>query len=228
MPLPLDRPGRRPPSGQGSLRRLADDAGTLEVLRASTSGGRHVPDLSEATEVGTTYHAEWVPVPDRDAERVSVRRQFGNDEITRGRKLEGMWWADDGAYVVSSYARTRDGSGHPHDGQVWFLDPRAGTLTLQLRFAVADDADVEPDGPDNITVSPHGGVIIAEDGRGAVQLMGATDTGETFVLARRNVAKRGNEEFCGPVFSADGQSLFANLQGPGYTFMIRGPFDRSS
>ncbi|MFD2091521.1 alkaline phosphatase PhoX [Blastococcus deserti] len=216
------------PLGRGSLRRLADDAGTLEALRASTDDGRHVPDLSEATDVGTTYRADWVPVPDRDAEQLSVRRQFRNDQITRGRKLEGMWWADDGAYVVSSYARTRDGSVHPHDGQVWYLDPRAGTLTLQLRFGVADETDVEPDGPDNITVSPHGGVIIAEDGRGAVHLLGATVTGETFFLARRNVAEDADEEFCGPVFSADGQSLFANLQGPGYTFMIRGPFDELS
>jgi secreted PhoX family phosphatase len=212
------------PLGRGSLRRLADDAGTLEALRASTDDGRHVPDLSAATEVGTTYRAEWVPVPDRDARKQSVRRQFDDDEVTRGRKLEGMWWGDDGAYVVSSYARPDDdGSVERHDGQVWFLDPRAGTLTLELLFAATENQDDDPDGPDNITVSPFGGVIIAENGEGQVYLLGAAPGGEVYVLARSEDEGDG-EEFCGPVFAPDRSILFANLQGPGYVFAIRGPF----
>ena len=59
--LSVRRPRRRRvPLGRGSLRRLADEAGTLEALRASTEDGEHVPDLSAATEVGTTYRVDWV------------------------------------------------------------------------------------------------------------------------------------------------------------------------
>lgn len=217
-------PDEARPLGPGSLRRLADDAGTLEALRASTENGEHVADLSSATEVGTTYRAEWVEVPDRDAAKKSVRRQFADDEVTRGRKLEGMWWGDDGAYVVSSYARPEDdGSAQRHDGQVWFLDPRAGTLTLELLFGATENQDADPDGPDNITVSPFGGVIIAENGEGQVHLLGATPSGEVYFLARSE-DEDDDEEFCGPVFSPDKRVLFANLQGPGYVFAIRGPF----
>ena len=43
----------------------------------------------------------------------------------------------------------RDESLVPHDGQVWFLDPKAGTLTLRLRFGRGED---DVDGPDNISV----------------------------------------------------------------------------
>jgi secreted PhoX family phosphatase len=43
-----------------------------------------------------------------------------------------------------------------------------------------------------------------------------------FVLARNEL--KGTAEFCGPVFSPDKRTLFANLQGPGYTFAIQGPF----
>jgi uncharacterized protein len=212
------------PLRRGSLRRLDDDAGTLEALRASTEDGEHVPDLSAATEIGTTYRVEWVEVPDRDAREKSVRRQFEDDEVTRGRKLEGMWWGDDGAYVVSSYARPDDdGSAERHDGQVWFLDPRAGTLTLELLFAATEDQNADPDGPDNITVSPFGGVIIAENGEGKVYLLGATPDGEIYFLARSE-HEDDKEEFCGPVFAPDKSILFANLQGPGYVFAIRGPF----
>jgi secreted PhoX family phosphatase len=210
------------PLGKGVLRNLVDDAGTLEALRA-TSGGRHVPDLSMATEIGTTYQVDWVTVPDRDAHRASVRRQFTDDEVTRGRKLEGMWWGDGGVYVVSSFARADDGDMVTHDGQVWFLDPRAGTLTLRLRFAPTPDDEVDPDGPDNITVSPFGGVMIAEDGDGRPHLLGATQDGELFLMARSET-QDADSEFCGPVFSPDQRTLFANLQRPGYVFAIQGPF----
>lgn len=214
------------PLGKGSLRRLADDAGILEALRATTEDGRHVADLSEATEVGTTYRADWVPVPDRDAGSRSVRRQFDDGEVTRGRKLEGAWWGDGGAYFVSSYSRPEeDGTAERHDGQVWFLDVRAGTVRLELLFAATEDQDGDPDGPDNITVSPFGGVIIAENGEGSVHLLGAAPSGELYFLARsEREDEDDHEEFCGPVFSPDGKLLFANLQGPGYVFAISGPF----
>ena len=47
-------PRRALPLRGGSLQRLAADAGTLEALRAFTQDGEFVPDLSVATEPGTT------------------------------------------------------------------------------------------------------------------------------------------------------------------------------
>ena len=214
------------PLRRGSLRRLADDAGRLEALKAFTRHGEFVPDLSVATKPGTKYRTSWVPVPDRDATTLSVRKQFGPGEITRSRKLEGMWWADDGAYFVASFARTSDGSAAQHDGQIWFIDPRRQTIELKLHFAYTpDDQDSDPDGPDNITVSAFGGVIIAEDGDGVQHLVGATERGETFFFARNDDAVE-NSEFAGPNFSSDKRILFANIQFPGYVFAIQGPFRR--
>ncbi|HET8601899.1 MAG TPA: alkaline phosphatase PhoX, partial [Segeticoccus sp.] len=148
------------PLRKGGLRALADRAGTLEAMAAYTARGAFVADLSAATEPGTKYRTAWVSVPDRDARGVPTRVQFGSDQVTRSRKLEGMWWAHGGAYFVSSFARISDGSQADHDGQVWFLDPLAGTIELKLRFAYTpSDQDGDVDGPDNITVSPYGGVI---------------------------------------------------------------------
>jgi len=211
------------PLGKGSLRTLAEDAGSLQALRATTSDGRLVRDLAEGTAVGTVYSVDWVDVPDRDATDKSVRRQFSDDEVTRGRKLEGAWWGDGGAYIVSSFAREEDGEASTHAGQVWFLDPAEGTLTLFLRFAAAEDDDDAPDSPDNITVSPYGGVMIAEDGEGQPHLLGATPHGRVFSFAKSEAAG-GSAEFCGPVFSEDGRTLFLNQQRPGVTFAVRGPF----
>ncbi|MER8017858.1 alkaline phosphatase PhoX [Streptomyces griseoluteus] len=217
--------------GRGRLRTLADDAGVLQAFRCFDSGGRFVDDLSRATRTGTVYGVDWADVPDRDARTVPVRKQFTDGQVTRARKLEGMWWGDGGVYVVSSYAREE--SPVRHDGQVWFYDPRRRTLTLKVLLGVNPDpaADGAFDGPDNITVSPYGGLVIAEDGEGVQHLFGATDGGRTYPIAR-NELNLGTEsapqysEFTGVTFSPDGHTLFANIQDPGIMLAITGPWKR--
>ncbi|MFJ7895204.1 PhoX family protein [Streptomyces anthocyanicus] len=218
--------------GRGRLRTLADDAGVLQAFKCFDSGGKFVDDLSRATRTGTVYGVDWVDVPDRDAQTTSVRKQFAAGEVTRARKLEGMWWADGGAYVVSSFARD-ESPGRPHDGQVWFYDPKRRTLTLKVLLGVNADpsADGAFDGPDNITVSPYGGLVIAEDGDGVQHLFGATDSGRTYPIAR-NELNLGTEddpeysEFTGVTFSPDGRTLYANIQTPGIMLAITGSWKR--
>ncbi|MGJ5896443.1 alkaline phosphatase PhoX [Streptomyces niveiscabiei] len=220
--------------GRGRLRTLADDAGVLQAPKCFDSGGTFVDDLSRATKTGTVYGVDWVDVPDRDAKTTAVRKQFADGQITRARKLEGMWWADGGAYIVSSYARSE--SPAQHDGQVWFYDPKRRTLTLKVLLGVnPDPADSSAggafDGPDNITVSPYGGLVIAEDGEGVQHLFGATDSGRTYPIAR-NELNAGTEEepeyseFTGVTFSPDGRTLYANIQSPGIMVAITGPWKR--
>ena len=223
-----------PPAGfrgeRGALRRLAlsaggDSAGSLQAMSCS-KGGRHIPDLSLATTPGTTYQVTWVDVPDRQAATVSVRQQLSDDQVTRSRKLEGQWWGDGGAYFVASFARASDGSVNEHDGQVWFYDPGTQTVTLKTIFGVNPDPDVDAanyDGPDNITLSPYGGLILAEDGEGVQHLVGVTEDGRTYPMARNDL---NDSEFTGPAFSADGKVLFANIQSPGHVFAITGPWGR--
>jgi uncharacterized protein len=224
-----------PPSGftgrTGALVDLAladggATAGSLQAMRCSR-GSRHIPDLSMATQPGTQYKVTWVDVPDRDARTVSVRTQFPDDQVTRSRKLEGQWWANGGVYFVASFARHSDGSTNEHDGQVWFYDPDQETVTLKTIFGVNAGPDVDADnydGPDNITVSPYGGVILAEDGEGVQHLVGVTDDGKSYTLARNDA---NGSEFTGPVFSPDGSTLFASVQAePGRLFAITGPWGR--
>jgi uncharacterized protein len=197
-------------SGRGALGGLGAADGVLAAMRCTDEAGKHVEDLARATSPGTTYAVEWVEVPDRDAREESVRKQFDDGRVTRAHKLEGAWWGDGGAYIVSSFSRN-------HRGQVWFYDARRSTFTLRLLFTGDDDGC---DGPDNISVSPYGGVLLAEDGNGGNHLVGAAEDGTTFRLAR---SEHGSE-FTGPVFSADGRVLFANVQVPGTMFAITGPW----
>ncbi|MEU1311997.1 alkaline phosphatase PhoX [Streptomyces cinnamoneus] len=217
--------------GRGQLRTLADGAGALQAFTCYDSGGRFVDDLSRATRVGTVYGVDWAEVPDRDARTTPVRKQFKDGQVTRARKLEGMWWGDGGVYVVSSFAR--DESPVQHDGQVWFYNPRRRTLTLKVLLGVNKDPgrDGAFDGPDNITVSPYGGLVIAEDGEGVQHLFGALDDGRTYPIARNELnigtpEKPEFSEFTGVTFSPDGRTLFANIQEPGIMLAISGPWRR--
>jgi hypothetical protein len=198
-----------------------------------TDGGQVVTDLSPYRTPGKRLAVQWVPVADPQATSVSTRKQFqwtgdptnAGGPVTRSRKFEGAWWGNDRAYVVTSFARLSDGSLAEHDGQVWSYDPRTASLRLELRLAVnttpsGGGAD-RPDGPDNITVNPFGGLMLAEDGSGVQHLLTVSPDGATSVFARN---ARDDGEFTGVCFSPDGRWMFANLQKPGVTFAITGPF----
>lgn len=214
--------------GKGALRKLAlspggDTAGTLEAM-VCRKGSRSISDLSEAVHTGTRYKVEWVEVPDRLASTVSTRHQFATGEATSSRKLEGAYYADGKHVFVTSFARFSDGSVNEHDGQIWEYDPRTQSVTLLTIFGVNPDpdADTDYDGPDNIVVDPNGGLIVAEDGEGVQHLVGITEAGKSYPMARNELP--GSNEFTGPTFSGDGRTLFANVQEPGHVFAITGPF----
>jgi len=90
--------------------------------------------------------------------------------------------------------------------------------------------------PDNICVSPRGGLVLCEDGSGEEFLHGLTVDGEIFPFARNTalLPEAHNEfvpagdyrgsEWAGACYSPDGRWLFANLQSPGITFAITGPW----
>ena len=190
-------------------------------------------DLSTETRIGASHHVVWKDVPDPLATTTSVRKQFDHvvaglpvpgagGPITRSRKLEGIYWQDGLAYVVASFARLSDGSAAEHDGQVWAYDPRRSTLELKVRYSVnTDPASDAPDGPDNITVTPSGGLVLAEDGEGASHVLGVNRRGQTFLIARNALNE---SEFTGPTFSADGRTLFVNIQRPGIVLAVTGPW----
>ncbi len=231
-------PGRT--LGRGVLRELGPTEGNLEAMRVRGFLGLTVTDLSLAPFVGATYGIDWVSVPDRDATTLSVRRQFLHRTIRKGteisglgpsatrvHKLEGCWYANGGIFVSSSFANPQaDGSPAAHGGQVWFLDPTAQTITLVLALPPRNPNGPEGfDGPDNITLCPYGGLVVAEDGKGPQHLFGITPGGQTYPIARNERAHgQGYSEMSGVNFSPDRKTLFANVYETGVVFAIRGPW----
>ncbi|MGI5239732.1 alkaline phosphatase PhoX [Dactylosporangium sp. CA-139066] len=92
--------------------------------------------------------------------------------------------------------------------------------------------DMVFDGPDNVTVTPWGTLVLAEDGVKASHVLSSVPGGPTYAIARNqvNIAAAGAapvySEFTGPTFSADGKVLFVNIQDPGIMLAITGPWGK--
>jgi hypothetical protein len=132
-------------------------------------------------------------------------------------RLEGIWYGDGSLFFTST-----DG-GDARLGQVWKYRPRGDGGILSMVFESPSE-DVL-DAPDNITVTPGGGLILCEDGGGEQFLRGLTQQGEIFNFAL-NVFN--GSEFAGATFSPDGEILFVNIQSPGITLAIWGPWERGA
>ena len=110
--------------------------------------------------------------------------------------------------------------------------------TLKLIYVSPGATDL--DNPDNITVTPRGGLLLCEDAAGdgivGERLVGLTLDGNTFTFAQNNIVLTTayndripagsyvRNEWAGACYSPDGKWLFVNIQTPGITFAITGPW----
>ena len=94
-----------------------------------------------------------------------------------------------------------------------------------MELVVLFEHGVGYDGPDNITVGPHGFALACSDGEDDQWMVAITDDGSVYPFAYNPFS---DDEFAGATFSPDGQTLFVNIQGaPALTFAIWGPWRRS-
>jgi hypothetical protein len=225
------------PNVHGQLHR----GGKLELLKIS-------PNLNlgtlRADDPVTEFDVTWVPIanPDPDVpNEPSCLRQgldLGGADFKR---LEGCWFGEGKVYFVST------NGGPISEGQVYEYDP----VNEKLRIIYHSNAQAECENPDNIVVTPRGGLILCEDNSGpttnpAERMLGLTVTGDIFTFAANNMdftaaglgpytralsgitysTNQRQQEWAGACWSADGQWLFVNIQTPGVTFAITGPWEQ--
>jgi secreted PhoX family phosphatase len=147
-------------------------------------------------------------------------------------------------YFVSTSggdAKGPDGDGF---GQLWHYIPADGRLQEedQLVLVFESPSGSVLESPDNLCLTPNGGVLFCEDDAvsdddthplaGALtdinRLVGLGAKGEIFTFA---VNILNDSEFAGACFSPDGEVLFVNLfggsaPGSGMTCAIWGPWER--
>lgn len=206
------------PDRPGDLTR----GGRLEML--AVDGARRA-DLASGQEVGRVLPVRWVPIDDPDPRNVeadpaavwSQGRELGGAAFSR---CEGCWYGDGAVYFSCT-----DG-GDADEGQIWEYRPgsNASGGTLRLLFE-SPGADVLHN-PDNVCVSPRGGIVLCEDGGPRQFVRGLTPDGRIFDFAENLVS---TSEIAGATFSPDGRTLFFNLQNqPGATYAVWGPWEDGS
>ena len=200
--------------------------GALSMLKV-----KNVPlaNLGASYPNGATFDVEWVPIANPDNPASSspgnfVWRQGRALNAATFARLEGCWYGGDRIYIVST------SGGSIAQGQIWVYDPAEETITLLFESPDPQVLNM----PDNITVSPRGGIVLCEDGSGIEYLHGLTVDGEIFRFAQNNVRLNGERngitgdftgsEWAGATYSPDGRWLFVNIQSPGITFAITGPW----
>ncbi|MEB3294040.1 MAG: alkaline phosphatase PhoX [Synechococcales bacterium] len=202
-------------------------------------------------KVGQTLPVEWVKVDNVDpnaegrtgnieAGEVGVRYQAQAKGAAIFFRGEGCWYGNGLVYFVATQSGPPATANLPSppgngrgNGQVWAYNPRTETLTLVVEAGASGEL---LDEPDNVTVTPFGDLLLCEDSSDDFQyLVGVTREGKTYQLAQNVLFSQvasdpakanfvGNE-FAGACFSPDGKTLFVNIQTPGITFAIWGPWN---
>ncbi len=202
--------------------------GDLQMMRVA---GRQ--SMRDGHRAAARYAVDWVPIGDPSRGHQNARAADGHGVLSQGMaqggarfsRLEGCW-AEDGQVVFVS----TDG-GDAGFGQIWRYEP--ASEVLELVFESPGPALLNR--PDNLCPAPFGGLILCEDASGGPsRLLWRSMQGQLRVLAESAVRLAGERnglagdhrgsEWAGACFSPDGRWLFVNLQQPGITLAITGPW----
>jgi secreted PhoX family phosphatase len=199
------------PKEKGNLKA----GGRLQALALKGTGDSRNWERRSLRE-GQTVTAEWIDLSGTESPRDDLRirgAEAGGTVFARG---EGCWWGDGEVW----FCCTNGGPGKR--GQLFRYRPASDGGELEL-FLEPDKSDLLTNG-DNLTIAKNGDVIIAEDrGDDQCSLRGVTAEGRIYTLAT-NVFN--SSELAGVCFSPDGETLFVNLQTPGFTLAIRGDWSQ--
>lgn len=177
------------------------------------------PDLSQGTmEVlrvlsGDEGATEWLPLADPIAGETPTRLQV--PESTPFTGGEGIWHHQGIVYFATK-----------GDDRVWAFEVATGLLSIL--YDRATSASPILSGVDNVTVSPAGDVLVAEDG-GDMEIVALTPDGAIAPIVQ--VVGHDDSEICGPAFDPSLTRLYFSSQrgttgntSDGVTFEVSGPF----
>lgn len=191
------------------------DGGTLQMLAIEDQPNY---DTRGGQRVGKPLPVRWVDIDDPDPsgnDALGVYRQGIAGGAATFDRLEGAWYGDGAIYFVST------SGGDAGVGQVWEYRPRGNSGGQLVLVFESPDSDLL-EAPDNVCVSPGGALVLCEDGSGPDFLRGIDQKGRIFDFGRNDL---NGSEWCGSCFSPDGSTMFVNMQSPGITFAIQGPWD---
>lgn len=171
-----------------------------------------------------SFDVHWIDLDNAEAADDDLRLRGHKQGAARFARGEGIWYGNKELFFACT------NGGHKGFGQIFRYTPsKFEGKPQEKEFPGKLELFLEPNdintfqSCDNLTIAPWGDVIICEDKTDA-RIIGITPQGKTYVIAQ-NIGYR-KSEFAGPVFSPSGKTLFVNIQSPGLTLAISGPWNR--
>jgi secreted PhoX family phosphatase len=181
-----------------------------------------------AFEKSKAFAVDWVTLDGVEAPADDLRmRGHAQKRAALFARGEGLWHSNAGIFFTATQG------GATGRGQIFRYVPsehegrkgesaRPGTLELFLEVG----ATTELRYPDNLTVAPWGELFICEDGDDGFDGLVRLDASGRLSTLARNLYS--DSELTGVCFAPDGKTLFVNVQTPGISFAITGPFRQHS
>jgi uncharacterized protein len=172
-----------------------------------------------------TFTVYWIDVDNVEAPDNDLRIRAYDKGAARFARAEGIWYGKNELFFACT------NGGRNTAGQIFRYIPSNFEGTDKEKTSPAKlELFLEPNNTDifhycdNLTIAPWGDVIICED-KNDPRIIGITPEGNTYVIAQ-NIGYP-KSEFAGPVFSPSGSTLFVNIQSPGVTLAITGPWGKN-
>lgn len=199
------------------------NGGRLQVLVITDSPSLDTRNWDiQLVEPGTELDVTWIDIDDVTSENDDLRIRGFENGAARFARGEGMWYGNGSIYFACT------NGGQNRKGQIWKYTPseREGTTSEQnspgrLELFVEPNDSNLVENADNLTIAPWGDLIVCEDGPGDQNLVGVTPEGNLYQFSHNSL---NNSEFAGATFSPDGSTFFVNIQSPGFTVAITGPW----
>ncbi len=172
--------------------------------------------------VKKSFDVSWIDLDNVEAPDGDLRLRGYQKGAARFARAEGIWYGKKELFFACT------SGGKNGNGQIFrYVPSKFEGQPLEKDFPAKLELFLEPNNIDtfqncdNLTIAPWGDVIICED-KDDPRIIGITPKGKTYVIAK-NIGYR-QSEFAGPVFSPSGKTLFVNIQSPGLTLAITGPW----
>ena len=190
--------------------------GRLQALAIGDRGTLQTHNWREDTQFGLKEPVDchWIDLENPDTDVDDLRKRGAADGAATFARGEGACWADDRLAITCTIG------GPARLGQVFTYRPTtADSGELELIAEATPDSLLRS--ADNLVMAPWGDLIVCEDATGNCALVGIRPDGSQYAIAYNAYS---TSELAGVCFSPDGETMFLNIQYPGMTLAIRGPW----
>jgi secreted PhoX family phosphatase len=196
----------------------------LSLTEWKSADTRNFPTNAQSFPEKKSFDVSWIDLEDIDAPDNDLRLRGHAKGAAIFSSAEGMIYGDNEVFFTcSSGGKTGNGQIFRYTPSIYEGQPREKEEPGKLDLFIESKNLETFRYCDNITIAPWGDVVICED-KEDPRIIGITHKGNAYVIAK-NIGYR-NSEFAGPVFSPSGKTLFVNIQTPGLTLAITGPWEK--